>query len=129
YVDSLPEMIHPSTGRVHTHYMQTVAATGRLSSSNPNLQNIPIRTPRGKEIRKAFIPRESGYTLMAADYSQVELRIIASMSGDEHMISAFLHGEDIHRATAARVFGVPLEEVGRDMRSKAKAVNFGIIYG
>lgn len=129
YVDSLPEMIHPSTGRVHTHYMQTVAATGRLSSSNPNLQNIPIRTPRGKEIRKAFIPRESGYTLMAADYSQVELRIIASMSGDEHMISAFLHGEDIHRATAARVFGVPLEEVDRDMRSKAKAVNFGIIYG
>jgi DNA polymerase-1 len=109
--------------------MQTVAATGRLASNNPNLQNIPIRTLRGKEIRKAFIPRSAEYTILSADYSQVELRIIASLSNDEHMIEAFLAGQDIHKATAAKVFGVPMEEVSKDMRSKAKAVNFGIIYG
>ncbi len=129
YVDALPELINQHTGRVHTTYGQTVAATGRLASNNPNLQNIPIRTPRGKEIRKAFIPRNEEYTLLSADYSQVELRIIASLSNDENMCEAFLHGEDIHKATAAKVFGVPLSEVDKDMRSKAKAVNFGIIYG
>ena len=129
YVDALPELINKHTGRVHTTYGQTVAATGRLASNNPNLQNIPIRTPRGKEIRKAFIPRDEKYTLLSADYSQVELRIIASLSNDENMCEAFLHGEDIHKATAAKVFGVPLSEVNKDMRSKAKAVNFGIIYG
>ena len=129
YVDALPELINKHTGRVHTNYGQTVAATGRLSSNNPNLQNIPIRTIRGKEIRKAFIPRDEQYTLLSADYSQVELRIIASLSNDENMCEAFLHGEDIHKATAAKVFGVPLSEVSKDMRSKAKAVNFGIIYG
>jgi len=129
YVDSLPSLINPITQRVHTNYMQTVAATGRLSSTNPNLQNIPIRTPRGKEIRKAFIPKNEEYTLLSADYSQVELRVIAALSGDENMCEAFLHGEDIHKATAAKVFGVPLELVDKEMRSKAKAVNFGIIYG
>jgi DNA polymerase-1 len=129
YVDALPELINAHTGRVHTNYGQTVAATGRLSSNNPNLQNIPIRTIRGKEIRKAFVPRDENYTLLSADYSQVELRIIASLSNDENMCEAFLHGEDIHKATAAKVFGVPLSEVSKDMRSKAKAVNFGIIYG
>ena len=129
YVDALPELINLNTGRVHTNYGQTVAATGRLASNNPNLQNIPIRTPRGKEIRKAFVPRDENYTLLSADYSQVELRIIAALSNDETMCEAFLHGEDIHKATAAKVFGVPLEEVNKDMRSKAKAVNFGIIYG
>jgi len=128
YVDALPELINAHTGRVHTTYGQTVAATGRLASNNPNLQNIPIRTLRGKEIRKAFIPRDENYTLLSADYSQVELRIIASLSNDENMCEAFLHGEDIHKATAAKVFGVPLEEVSKEMRSKAKAVNFGIIY-
>lgn len=129
YVDSLPSMVNPTTGRVHTNYMQTVAATGRLSSNNPNLQNIPIRTERGREIRKAFIPRNENCVLLSADYSQVELRIIASLSGDSNMIEAFMHGEDIHKATAAKVFGVSIEQVDRDMRSKAKAVNFGIIYG
>lgn len=129
YVDALPEMVNKKTGRVHTNYMQTVAATGRLASNNPNLQNIPVRTPRGQEIRKAFIPGGPGYTILSADYSQVELRIIASLSGDPHMIEAFLAGEDIHKATAARVFGVPLDQVDKSMRSKAKAVNFGIIYG
>jgi DNA polymerase-1 len=129
YVDALPEMINSNTLRVHTNYGQTVAATGRLASNNPNLQNIPIRTIRGKEIRKAFVPRDENYTLLSADYSQVELRIIAALSNDENMCEAFLHGEDIHKATAAKVFGVPLEEVTKDMRSKAKAVNFGIIYG
>lgn len=129
YVDALPELINRHTGRVHTNYGQTVAATGRLSSNNPNLQNIPIRTIRGKEIRKAFVPRDENYTLLSADYSQVELRIIASLSNDENMCEAFLHGEDIHKATAAKVFGVQLSEVSKDMRSKAKAVNFGIIYG
>lgn len=129
YVDALPTMVNANTGRVHTNYMQTVAATGRLSSNNPNLQNIPIRTPRGQEIRKAFIPRNEDYTILSADYSQVELRIIAALSKDENMIEAFLQGEDIHRATAAKVFGVPIAEVDKTMRSKAKAVNFGIIYG
>jgi DNA polymerase-1 len=129
YVDSLPEMVNKITGRVHTNYMQTVAATGRLSSNNPNLQNIPIRTPRGQEIRKAFIKKNADFTLLSADYSQVELRIIASLSNDTNMCEAFLHGEDIHKATAAKVFGVPLAEVDKTMRSKAKAVNFGIIYG
>jgi len=129
YVDSLPNMVSTVTGRVHTNYMQTIAATGRLSSTNPNLQNIPIRTLRGKEIRKAFIPRDDQHVLLAADYSQVELRIIASLSGDHHMIEAFVQGEDIHKATAAKVFGVSIDQVDREMRSKAKAVNFGIIYG
>ncbi len=129
YVDSLPTMINSITGRVHTNYMQTVAATGRLSSNNPNLQNIPIRTTRGKEIRKAFIPRDEHHTILSSDYSQVELRIIAALSNDENMCEAFMNGEDIHKATAAKVFGVPIEDVSKEMRSKAKAVNFGIIYG
>ncbi|MEZ4798743.1 MAG: DNA polymerase I [Flavobacteriales bacterium] len=129
YVDALPALINPRTGRVHTNYMQTIAATGRLSSNNPNLQNIPIRTSRGKEIRKAFIPRNEEYTILSADYSQVELRIIAALSNDDTMCEAFLNGADIHAATAAKVFGVPIEEVDKTMRSKAKAVNFGIIYG
>jgi DNA polymerase-1 len=129
YVDALPALINSHTGRVHTNYMQTVAATGRLASNNPNLQNIPIRTIRGKEIRKAFIPRNEEYTILSSDYSQVELRIIAALSNDENMCEAFLQGEDIHKATAAKVFGVPITDVSKDMRSKAKAVNFGIIYG
>ncbi len=129
YVDSLPNEVNKKTGRIHTNYSQAVAATGRLSSNNPNLQNIPIRTTRGKEIRKAFIPRDENYTLLAADYSQIELRLIAEMSGDEEMKASFLRGEDIHKSTAAKVFGVPLEEVTREQRSYAKTVNFGIIYG
>jgi DNA polymerase-1 len=129
YVDALPELVNAADGKIHTSYMQTVAATGRLSSNNPNLQNIPIRSEKGREIRKAFIPRNEEYTLLAADYSQIELRIIAALSGDENMQEAFVNGEDIHTATAAKVFGVAIEEVDRDMRSKAKAVNFGIIYG
>lgn len=129
YVDPLPNLVNNHTARVHTNYMQTVAATGRLSSNHPNLQNIPIRTERGREIRKAFIPRDENHCLFAADYSQVELRIIAALSKDESMCEAFRNGEDIHAATAAKVFGVNPDEVTRDMRSKAKAVNFGIIYG
>ncbi|QCE41567.1 DNA polymerase I [Psychroserpens sp. NJDZ02] len=129
YVDALPLQVEPSTGRVHTDYMQTVAATGRLSSNNPNLQNIPIRTERGRQVRKAFIPRNDEYTLLAADYSQIELRIIAALSEEETMIEAFKNGEDIHASTAAKVFGVPLEEVTREQRSNAKTVNFGIVYG
>jgi DNA polymerase-1 len=129
YVDPLPTMTDRIDGRIHTNYMQTVTATGRLSSNNPNLQNIPIRTDKGKEIRKAFIPRNEEFTLMAADYSQIELRIIAALSGDKNMIEAFKSGHDIHKATAAKVFNVSLEEVTRDQRSAAKAVNFGIIYG
>lgn len=128
YVDALPELV-AADGRIHTSYMQTVAATGRLSSNNPNLQNIPIRTEKGREIRKAFIPKNDEYTLLAADYSQIELRIIAALSEDKNMQEAFIKGEDIHTATAANVFGVKPEEVDREMRSKAKAVNFGIIYG
>jgi DNA polymerase-1 len=129
YVDALPELIHPVTGRVHTSFNQAVAATGRLSSQNPNLQNIPIRTEKGREIRKAFVPKSADYKLMAADYSQIELRIIAAMSGDKGMIEDFAQGNDIHAATAAKVFGVSLAEVDKDMRRKAKMVNFGIIYG
>ena len=129
YVDSLPDLVNSKTGHIHTNYMQTVAATGRLSSNSPNLQNIPIRTEKGREIRKAFIPRSEDFQLLAADYSQIELRIIAALSGDEGMIEAFKNGIDIHSVTASKVFDVPLEEVDRDMRSKAKTVNFGIIYG
>lgn len=129
YIDSLPNMINTITGRVHTNFMQAVAATGRLSSNQPNLQNIPIRTSRGKEIRKAFVARDENHVLVSADYSQVELRIIAALSGDKNMIDAFQQGEDIHKATASKVFNVSLDEVTKDMRSKAKAVNFGIIYG
>ncbi len=129
YVDALPLQVEESTGRVHTDYMQTVAATGRLSSNNPNLQNIPIRTARGRQIRKAFIPRDENHTLLAADYSQIELRIIAALSEETTMIEAFKNGEDIHASTAAKVFNVPLEEVTREQRSNAKTVNFGIIYG
>ncbi len=129
YVDALPTMISPVDGLVHTDYRQAVAATGRLSSNNPNLQNIPIRTPKGREIRKAFIPRSEEYTLLAADYSQIELRIVASFAKDESMIEAFKSGRDIHATTASKVFNVPLEAVDRDMRRKAKEVNFGLIYG
>lgn len=129
YVDALPEQVEPSTGRVHTDYMQTVAATGRLSSNNPNLQNIPIRTERGRQVRKAFIPRNEDYTLLAADYSQIELRIIAALSEEDTMIEAFKNGEDIHASTASKVFNVPIQEVTREQRSNAKTVNFGIIYG
>lgn len=129
YVDPLPSLIDKEDGRLHTHFMQTVAATGRLSSTNPNLQNIPIRTERGKEIRRAFIAKNDDYYLMSADYSQIELRIIAALSGDQNMIQAFVEGHDIHAATAAKVYGIPMEEVTRDQRSSAKAVNFGIIYG
>tara|TARA_R110000751_G_scaffold113854_3_gene213210 strand:- start:197590 stop:200445 length:2856 start_codon:yes stop_codon:yes gene_type:complete len=129
YVDALPLQVEPATGRVHTDYMQTVAATGRLSSNNPNLQNIPIRTERGRQVRKAFVPRNEDYTLLAADYSQIELRIIAALSEEETMIEAFKNGEDIHASTASKVFNVPLNEVTREQRSNAKTVNFGIIYG
>ncbi len=129
YVDALPNQVSPVTGRVHTDYMQTVAATGRLSSNNPNLQNIPIRTERGREVRKAFVPRNQDYILLAADYSQIELRIIAALSKEPKMIEAFKNGEDIHASTASKVFNVPLEEVTREQRGNAKTVNFGIIYG
>ncbi|UII77001.1 DNA polymerase I [Flagellimonas sp. HMM57] len=129
YVDALPNEVQQHSGRVHTDYMQTVAATGRLSSNNPNLQNIPIRTERGRQVRKAFIPRDENYTLLAADYSQIELRIIAALSEEDTMIEAFKNGEDIHASTASRVFNVPIEEVTREQRSNAKTVNFGIIYG
>lgn len=129
YVEALPLQVCTKTGRVHTDYMQTVAATGRLSSNNPNLQNIPIRTERGRQIRKAFIARDENYTLVSADYSQIELRIIAALSGEENMIKSFQNNEDIHKSTASKVFNVPLEEVTREQRSHAKTVNFGIIYG
>ncbi|WP_047418912.1 DNA polymerase I [Cellulophaga sp. Hel_I_12] len=129
YVDALPDQVAPSTGRVHTDYMQTVAATGRLSSNNPNLQNIPIRTERGRQVRKAFVPRDENYTLLAADYSQIELRIIAALSEETTMIEAFKNGEDIHASTASKVFNVPIDQVTREQRSNAKTVNFGIIYG
>ena len=129
YIDALPNQVDKKTHRVHTDYMQTVAATGRLSSNNPNLQNIPIRTERGRLIRKAFIARDENYTLLSADYSQIELRIIAALSGEENMIKAFQNNEDIHKSTAAKVFNVPLEEVTAAQRSNAKTVNFGIIYG
>lgn len=129
YVDALPNELNPKTDRIHTVYAQAVAATGRLSSNNPNLQNIPIRTKRGQEVRKAFIPKDKDYTLLAADYSQIELRIIAALSEEETMIKAFQDGEDIHASTAAKVFNVALDEVTREQRSNAKTVNFGIIYG
>ncbi|WP_378184239.1 DNA polymerase I [Aquimarina sp. SS2-1] len=129
YVDALPNQVNEVTGHVHTDYMQTVAATGRLSSNNPNLQNIPIRTERGRQVRKAFVPRNNEYTLLAADYSQIELRIIAALSEEETMINAFKNGEDIHASTASKVFNVAIEEVTREQRSNAKTVNFGIIYG
>ena len=129
YVDSLPNQVLSSTNRVHTEYLQTVASTGRLSSVNPNLQNIPIRTERGKKVRKAFIPRDKDHLLLAADYSQIELRIIASMSEEKNMIKAFDNNEDIHSSTAAAVFDIPVNEVTREQRSNAKTVNFGIIYG
>ena len=129
YVDALPTQVEPSTKRVHTDYMQTVAATGRLSSNNPNLQNIPIRTERGRQVRKAFVPKNEDYILLAADYSQIELRIIAALSQETNMIEAFKNGEDIHASTAAKVFNVPLDEVTREQRSNAKTVNFGIVYG
>ena len=129
YIDALPNEVNEDSGRIHTTYSQTVAATGRLSSNNPNLQNIPIRTERGQQVRKAFVPRDSKYTLLAADYSQIELRLIAEMSGDEQMKDSFLRGEDIHKSTAAKVFKVDLSEVTREQRSYAKTVNFGIIYG
>jgi DNA polymerase-1 len=129
YVDALPLMINKKTGRVHTSYAQAVAVTGRLSSNNPNLQNIPVRTDRGKEIRKAFIPRDKDHVLVSADYSQIELRIVAAISGDENMCEAFRTGKDIHTATAAKVFNVEEAAVTKEMRYKAKSVNFGIIYG
>lgn len=129
YVDAIPQLINPKTGRVHTSYNQTIVVTGRLSSNNPNLQNIPVRTERGKEIRKAFIPRDNDHVLLSADYSQIELRVVAAISGDKNMCDAFKSGADIHTATAAKVFGVALEDVTREQRYKAKSVNFGIIYG
>jgi len=129
YVDALPQMINPKTGRIHTSYNQAVASTGRLSSNNPNLQNIPIRTERGREVRKAFIPRDDEHVILSADYSQIELRIIAEISKDENMMEAFVKGLDIHTATAAKVYGIALEDVNSTQRRNAKAVNFGIIYG
>ena len=129
YVAALPDDVNEKTQRIHTEYNQAVAATGRLSSNHPNLQNIPIRTPRGRQVRKAFVAKDDEHVLMAADYSQIELRIIASLSEDPSMLAAFNNNEDIHAATAAKVFGVPLAEVSREQRSQAKTVNFGIIYG
>jgi DNA polymerase-1 len=128
YIDALPQLINPRTGKVHTSFNQTVAATGRLSSTNPNLQNIPIRDAQGKEIRKAFIP-DDGSVFLSADYSQIELRIMAHLSGDQNMLDAFNSGLDIHTATAAKIYKIPVEEVTSDMRRKAKTANFGIIYG
>jgi DNA polymerase-1 len=129
YLDGLRPLIRPETGRIHTHFNQAVTATGRLSSSDPNLQNIPVRTELGRQIRTLFVPGESFDWLVSADYSQIELRILAHLAGDEGMIRSFLSGEDIHTRTAAEVFGVPVGEVTAEMRSRAKAVNFGIVYG
>ena len=129
YVDVLPTLVNPRDGRIHTSYNQAVAATGRLSSNNPNLQNIPIRTERGREIRKAFVPRNENYTLLSADYSQIELRIIAHLSQDPTMMTDFREGKDIHTTTAAKIYSLPIDQVTREMRGKAKAVNFGIAYG
>ncbi len=129
YVEALPALVNPATGRLHTTFNQTATATGRLSSSNPNLQNIPIKTELGRQIRKAFIPGEAGWSLMAADYSQIELRILAHLSGDRQLISAFSNGQDIHRATASLIYGTPEDGVTPEMRSSMKAVNFGILYG
>jgi DNA polymerase-1 len=129
YVDALPELVNPATGRIHTSYNQAVTATGRLSSTNPNLQNIPIRDALGKPIRSAFVASDSGHTLVAADYSQIELRLMAHLSGDSALIEAFNQGEDIHSATAARLFHKGADEVASDERRRAKTANFGIIYG
>jgi DNA polymerase-1 len=129
YVDALPAIINQKSGRVHTSYAQAVAVTGRLSSNNPNLQNIPVRTERGREIRKAFVPRDENYLLVSADYSQIELRIVAAISGDPNMCLAFKEKKDIHTATAAKVFNVNEKDVTKEMRYRAKSVNFGIIYG
>jgi len=128
-VDALPAIVNPKTGRIHTSYAQAVAVTGRLSSTNPNLQNIPIRSERGREVRKAFIPRDPSRILVSADYSQIELRVVAAISGDPNMCDAFKQGKDIHTATAAKVYGIPEAEVTKEQRYKAKSVNFGIIYG
>ncbi len=129
YIEALPEEINPKTQRVHTEYLQTVAATGRLSSNHPNLQNIPVRTKRGRQVRKAFVPRNEDYVLLAADYSQIELRIIAALSGEDHMMKDFKEGKDIHASTAAKIFEVAIDKVTREQRSNAKTVNFGIVYG
>jgi DNA polymerase-1 len=129
YVDALIGLVHPQTGRVHTSFKQDVAATGRLSSTEPNLQNIPVRTEEGREIRAAFIPGESGWKLLTADYSQIELRVLAHFSGDEALQRAFAADEDVHAMVASEVYKVPLQEVTREMRRGAKAVNFGVIYG
>jgi len=129
YIDALPKLISDKTGKIHTNYMQTVTSTGRLSSNNPNLQNIPIKTPLGKKIRKSFCSKKDNYSLLCADYSQIELRLIAGLSDDYSMINAFKNKRDIHTETAAKVFNVPIKEVDREMRNKAKMVNFGIIYG
>jgi DNA polymerase-1 len=128
YTDKLPQMINPATGRIHTSYHQAVTATGRLSSSDPNLQNIPIRNAEGRRIRQAFVA-PSGYKILAADYSQIELRIMAHLSGDEGLLEAFNQGKDVHSATAAEVFGVELDQVTQEQRRRAKAINFGLIYG
>ncbi|MEL6359288.1 MAG: DNA polymerase, partial [Bacteroidota bacterium] len=129
YVDALPELVNPLTGRVHSSFNQTIAATGRLSSNNPNLQNIPIRTPEGAEVRKAFVPRDSNHLLLASDYSQIELRLVAELSKDKGMLSAFQEGRDIHRATAALIFDVDYDDVTRQQRYQAKTINFAILYG
>ena len=129
YVDTLPLMVNKATGRIHTSFNQVVAVTGRLSSDNPNLQNIPIRTERGRQIRTAFVPRDENHILLSADYSQIELRIVASISGDKNMCDAFNSGSDIHTATAAKVYSIPEMQVTKEMRYKSKSVNFGIIYG
>ncbi len=129
YVDALPELVNPATGRLHTSFNQAVTATGRLSSSDPNLQNIPVRTETGREIRKAFVPSDENHSLLVADYSQIELRILAHYADDSGLIAAFKAGEDIHTRTAAEVFGVPLDRVTTDQRRAAKTANFAIIYG
>ena len=129
YIEPFAQYISPSDGRVHTTFNQALTSTGRLSSSNPNLQNIPIRTEQGREIRKAFVPGEPGWVMMSADYSQIELRVMAHLCGDEHLRQAFRDGLDIHAATAAKIFGVPVEEVSADQRRMAKTANFGIMYG
>jgi DNA polymerase-1 len=129
YLDGMRPLIRPETGRIHTHFNQTVTSTGRLSSSDPNLQNIPVRTELGRQIRTLFVPGDSFDWLLSADYSQIELRILAHLSGDENMIHSFLTDEDIHTRTASEVFGAPLDQVSPEMRFRAKAVNFGIVYG
>jgi DNA polymerase-1 len=129
YVEALPRLVNPATGCLHTSFNQAVAATGRLSSTDPNLQNIPIRTERGRRIREAFVPRVEGWTILAADYSQIELRLMAHFAGEDALIGAFRNGEDIHRRTAAIVHGVGLDEIGDEQRRSAKAINFGILYG